>query len=108
MPVREQHRKVVEEMTRCMQIGPQAEHALLDLFTDDAVLVEPFAGRSPTHAGKRCATKPRRRVRRVGTKPRRKASRAPTAVSTFKIASPPRCRKWPSGSNAARRGRRRE
>jgi ketosteroid isomerase-like protein len=52
MPVNEQDRKVVEDLCKAMQIGPAAEEALMALFTDDAVLIEPFTGRTQTHTGK--------------------------------------------------------
>ncbi len=52
MPVRDQDRQVVEELLRAMQAGPAAKETLLGLFTEDAVLVEPFTGRSQTHRGK--------------------------------------------------------
>jgi ketosteroid isomerase-like protein len=52
MPVKEQDRKAIEELMRCMQKGPAAEEALLVLFTDDAVMVEPFTGKVQTHRGK--------------------------------------------------------
>ncbi len=52
MPVRETDRQLIEDLLRAMQTGPPAEEALLALFTEDAVLVEPFAGRAQTHRGK--------------------------------------------------------
>jgi hypothetical protein len=35
-----------------MQTGPAAENEILELFAEDGVLVEPFAGRIQTHVGK--------------------------------------------------------
>jgi uncharacterized protein (TIGR02246 family) len=52
MPVNERDRKLVEDMLRAMQAGAPAEQELLSLFTEDAVLVEPFTGRVQTHSGK--------------------------------------------------------
>jgi hypothetical protein len=52
MPVDESDRRVVEDLLRTMQAGPAGEEELLALFADDAVLVEPFAGRVQTHAGR--------------------------------------------------------
>jgi ketosteroid isomerase-like protein len=51
MPV-DDDRKVVEELYKAMQAGPAGEAAIMALFTDDAVLVEPFTGRPRTHSGK--------------------------------------------------------
>jgi hypothetical protein len=52
MSVDDNDRKLVEDLCRAMQIGPAAENDLLALFTEDAVLVEPFMGKSQTHVGK--------------------------------------------------------
>jgi uncharacterized protein (TIGR02246 family) len=52
MPVSQQDRQLVEDMLRAMQAGPPGEQELLSLFTEDAVLVEPFTGRVQTHTGK--------------------------------------------------------
>ncbi len=52
MPVHENDRALVEDMCRYMQIGPAAEESLLALFSEDAVLVEPFMGQPQTHTGK--------------------------------------------------------
>jgi len=51
MPV-DDDRKVVEELYKAMQAGPAGEAAIMALFTDDAVLVEPFTGQPRTHSGK--------------------------------------------------------
>jgi ketosteroid isomerase-like protein len=51
MPV-DDDRKVVEELYKAMQAGPATEAAIMALFTDDAVLVEPFTGQPRTHSGK--------------------------------------------------------
>jgi ketosteroid isomerase-like protein len=51
MPV-DAERKVVEELYQAMQAGPAGEAAIMALFADDAVLVEPFTGQPRTHSGK--------------------------------------------------------
>jgi len=48
----EQQRKTVEDLFKAMQAGPEGEEAMLSLFTDDAVFVEPFSGPPQTHTGK--------------------------------------------------------
>jgi ketosteroid isomerase-like protein len=53
VPVRDEDRRVVEDLLRAMETGPGAEAQLLGLFADDAVLVEPFTGRVKTHTGKK-------------------------------------------------------
>lgn len=52
MPVSAQQRHTVEGMFKAMQAGPDGEEAMMNLFADDAVLVEPFSGQSQTHEGK--------------------------------------------------------
>jgi ketosteroid isomerase-like protein len=52
MPVKAEDKKIVEELLRAMQTGPSAFEELLALFSEDAVLVEPFAGSMQTHTGK--------------------------------------------------------
>ena len=52
MAVNEQQQKVVEDVFRAMQAGPHGEQAMMDLFADEAVLVEPFSGRVQIHTGK--------------------------------------------------------
>jgi hypothetical protein len=52
MAVNARQRKAVEEVFKAMQAGPAGESAMMDLFVDDAVLVEPFAGAPQTHTGK--------------------------------------------------------
>lgn len=51
MPVSEQDRAAVDGLFRAMQAGPLGEDALMGLFADDAVLVEPFGGHVRTHSG---------------------------------------------------------
>src|SRR5262249_47403827 len=51
-PVKDQDRRVIEELVKGMQTGPAAEEAIMALFAEDGVLVEPFTGRVQTHAGK--------------------------------------------------------
>jgi hypothetical protein len=46
-----QHHKIVEDLFRAMQAGPAGEDAMMALFAEDAVLVEPFAGHVQTHRG---------------------------------------------------------
>jgi uncharacterized protein (TIGR02246 family) len=53
MPVNDQDRVLVEDMLKAMQAGPAGEQQLLSLFTEDAVLVEPFTGNVQTHNGKK-------------------------------------------------------
>lgn len=52
MPVLEQDRKTVEGLFRAMQMGPSGEEAMMALFDDNAVFVEPFSGQVQTHTGK--------------------------------------------------------
>jgi ketosteroid isomerase-like protein len=52
MPIDDDDRKVVEDLYKAMQAGPAGESAIMDLFADDAVLVEPFTGQPRTHSGK--------------------------------------------------------
>jgi SnoaL-like domain len=52
MPVNAQQRKVVESLFKAMQAGPGGEEAMVALFADDAVLVEPFSGQPQTHRGR--------------------------------------------------------
>jgi ketosteroid isomerase-like protein len=49
VPTRE--RAIVEQYVAAMQAGPGGLEALLDLFTSDAVYVEPFSGRPTVHRG---------------------------------------------------------
>jgi hypothetical protein len=51
MPVSPQDRKTVEDLVRAMQTGPAGEEALLALFDDDSILIEPFSGQVQTHTG---------------------------------------------------------
>jgi ketosteroid isomerase-like protein len=51
MPV-DDNRTVVEDLYKAMQAGPSGEAAIMALFADDAVLVEPFTGQPRTHRGK--------------------------------------------------------
>ena len=41
----------VSEFFRCMQAGAPPADAMMALFTDDAVYVEPFTGSAQTHRG---------------------------------------------------------
>ena len=53
MPVPEQYGKTVESLFKAMQMGPPCEEAMMDLFDEDAVFIEPFSGQVQTHSGKR-------------------------------------------------------
>jgi len=52
MPVPEQDRKTVENLFKAMQVGPSGEEAMMALFDENAVFIEPFSGQVQTHAGK--------------------------------------------------------
>jgi SnoaL-like domain len=52
MPVSAQQRKVVEDLFRAMQMGPGGEESMMELFADEAVLIEPFSGEPQTHTGR--------------------------------------------------------
>jgi hypothetical protein len=52
MPVSAQQRKLVEDLFKAMQMGPGGEESMMDLFADDAVLIEPFSGEPQTHTGR--------------------------------------------------------
>lgn len=52
MPVSPQQRQTVDDLFRAMQTGSGGEEAMMSLFTDEAVLIEPFSGQPRTHAGK--------------------------------------------------------
>jgi hypothetical protein len=53
MPVSEQDRKTVESLFKAMQMGPPGEEAMMALFDENAVFIEPFSGQVQTHTGKR-------------------------------------------------------
>lgn len=44
-------REVVESLFRAMQAGPSGEEAMMALFAEGAVFVEPFSGQVQTHTG---------------------------------------------------------
>jgi hypothetical protein len=52
MAVNAHQRRVVESLFRAMQAGPGGEEAMVALFADDAVFIEPFSGRPQTHTGR--------------------------------------------------------
>ena len=52
MQVNAQQRQAVERLFKAMQAGPAGEDAMVGLFTEDAVLIEPFSGRPQTHRGR--------------------------------------------------------
>ena len=52
MTVDQDQWRTIEESARAMQVGPAGESAILALFTDDAVWVEPYTGRRRSHAGR--------------------------------------------------------
>ena len=45
-------RRLIEETSRAMQLGPAGESTILALFADDAEWVEPYTGQRRTHSGK--------------------------------------------------------
>lgn len=51
MNVPDSRQSVVDRFFKAMQAGKDAEGELLALFTDDAVLTEPFTGEPRTHTG---------------------------------------------------------
>ncbi len=52
MTVSQNHQEVIENSSRAMQLGPAGESAIMALFTDDAVWIEPYIGQRRTHSGK--------------------------------------------------------
>jgi hypothetical protein len=52
MPIDSNHQKVVEDSFKAMQAGPAGEAAMLALFADNAVFIEPYTGQRRTHNGK--------------------------------------------------------
>ena len=52
MTVNESDRKIVDNLFKAMQAGPAGEEAMMELFAEDAVFIEPFSGRTQTHQGK--------------------------------------------------------
>jgi len=44
--------KVIEDSFKAMQAGPAGEEAMMALFADAAVFVEPYTGSRRTHSGK--------------------------------------------------------
>jgi hypothetical protein len=52
MPVPEPDRKTVESLFKAMQMGPPGEDAMMALFDENAVFIEPFSGQVQTHTGK--------------------------------------------------------
>jgi ketosteroid isomerase-like protein len=52
MPVPEQDRNTVERLFKAMQMGPPGEEAMMALFDENAVFIEPFSGQVQTHTGK--------------------------------------------------------
>ncbi len=51
MPVSLSDHKTVESLFKAMQLGPSGEEAMMALFHDDAVFIEPFSGVPLTHTG---------------------------------------------------------
>ncbi len=51
MPVSNDDRKMVEALFKAMQAGPDGEDAMMALFAENAVFVEPFSGEIKTHTG---------------------------------------------------------
>jgi hypothetical protein len=52
MAITAQERKTVERVFKAMQNGPGGEEAMMALFDEGAVLIEPFSGEPQTHVGK--------------------------------------------------------
>lgn len=52
MAVNAQQRKAVEGLFKAMQAGPGGEDAMVGLFADEAVFIEPFSGQPQTHKGR--------------------------------------------------------
>lgn len=52
MGISAEQRNAVEGVFKAMQSGPDGEEALMALFAEGAVFVEPFSGQPQTHAGK--------------------------------------------------------
>lgn len=52
MPVSNQDQQLVEKMFKAMQAGAAGLDDMMRLYTDDAVIVEPFSGEVQTHSGK--------------------------------------------------------
>jgi len=52
MGISAQQRKAVEGVFKAMQSGPGSEDAMMALFADGAVFIEPFSGEPQTHVGK--------------------------------------------------------
>jgi hypothetical protein len=52
MPVSAQDQKTVESLFKAMQMGPSGEEAMMALFDESAVFIEPFSGQVQTHTGK--------------------------------------------------------
>ncbi len=52
MTIKAEHLQVIEDSARAMQAGPAGEAAIMSMFTDDAVWVEPYTGQRRTHSGK--------------------------------------------------------
>lgn len=44
-------KKIVDNLFKAMQMGPDGEELMMSLFADDAVLIEPFSGKPRTHEG---------------------------------------------------------
>lgn len=52
MDVSTSDRSLIEQVAAAMQAGPDGKEQMMALFTEDAVMVEPFAGHPQTHEGK--------------------------------------------------------
>jgi hypothetical protein len=52
MAVTQQQRQTVEDLFRAMQAGPAGEEAMMGLFAEEAVFIEPFSGQPQEHSGK--------------------------------------------------------
>jgi hypothetical protein len=52
MPLTPPDRSIVENLFKAMQEGATGEEAMMALFDDDSVFIEPFSGTVRTHTGK--------------------------------------------------------
>ena len=51
MSVTDSDRRIIENMFKAMQAGPDGEEAMMSLFHEHAVFTEPFSGAPQTHEG---------------------------------------------------------
>lgn len=51
MSVSPADRQIIENLYQAMQSGPSGENAMLRLFAEEAIFIEPFSGAPKTHVG---------------------------------------------------------